>query len=132
MTIKLGTHPIAWTNDDMPELGGDTPLETCLEEAREAGFVGVEKGGKFPNEPEALKAVLGRYGLELTSSWYSGELRRRSVEDEIKAMRPLRARPVHVRAVRTSRAAASSDAEKIAGRIVEYGTPVEEANWSML
>lgn len=89
MTVKLGTHPIAWTNDDMPELGGDTPLETCLKEAREAGFVGVEKGGKFPNEPEALKAVLGRYGLELTSSWYSGELRRRSVEDEIEAMRPL-------------------------------------------
>jgi hypothetical protein len=50
----------------------------------------------------------------------------------IKAMRPLPARPVHVREARTSRAAASSDAEKIAGRIVEYGTAVEEANWSML
>jgi hypothetical protein len=31
-----------------------------------------------------------------------------------------------------SRDAASSDAEKIAGRIVEYGTAVEAANWSML
>ena len=40
--------------------------------------------------------------------------------------------PVQVREARTSRAAASSDAEKIAGRIVEYGTAVEEANWSML
>jgi hypothetical protein len=50
----------------------------------------------------------------------------------IKAMRPLPARPVHVREARTTRAAASSDAEKIAGRIVEYGTAVEEANWSML
>jgi len=47
-------------------------------------------------------------------------------------MRPLLARPVQVREARTSRAAASSDAEKIAGRIVEYGTPVEDANWSML
>jgi hypothetical protein len=47
-------------------------------------------------------------------------------------MRPLPARPVHVREARTSGAAASSDAEKIAGRIVEYGTAVEEANWSML
>jgi hypothetical protein len=37
-----------------------------------------------------------------------------------------------VREARTSCAAASSDAEKIAGRIVEYGTAVEEANWSML
>lgn len=88
MTVKLGTHPIAWTNDDLPELGGETPLETCLAEAREAGFVGIEKGGKFPNDPEALKAVLARHGLELTSGWYGGELRRRSVEDEIAAMRP--------------------------------------------
>ncbi|HEY1909097.1 MAG TPA: hypothetical protein VGG91_23845 [Myxococcaceae bacterium] len=47
-------------------------------------------------------------------------------------MRPLPARPVQAREARTSRAAASSDAEKIAGRIVECGTPVEEANWSML
>jgi hypothetical protein len=47
-------------------------------------------------------------------------------------MRPLLARPVQVREERTSRAAASSDAEKIAGRIVEYGTPVEDANRSIL
>jgi hypothetical protein len=50
----------------------------------------------------------------------------------IKAMRPLPARPAQVREARTSRAAASSDSEKIAGRIVEYGTAAEEANWSML
>ncbi len=37
-----------------------------------------------------------------------------------------------MREARTSGAAASSDAEKIAGRIVEYGTAVEAANWSML
>jgi hypothetical protein len=46
-------------------------------------------------------------------------------------MRPLPASPVQVREARTSRAAASSDAEKIAGRIVEYGTAVEDANRSM-
>jgi hypothetical protein len=47
-------------------------------------------------------------------------------------MRPLSAMPVQVREARTSRAAVSSDAERIAGRIVEYGSEVEEANWSML
>jgi inosose dehydratase len=86
MTVKLGTNPIAWSNDDMPELGGDTPLETCLKEAAEAGFVGIEKGGKFPNDAGEMRAVLGKYGLELVSGWYGGELRFRSVEDEIKAM----------------------------------------------
>jgi myo-inosose-2 dehydratase len=88
MAIKLGTNPIAWTNDDMPELGGDTPLETCLAEAAEAGFVGIEKGGKFPNDASAMQAVLGKHGLELVSGWYSGELRNRTVEEEITAMRP--------------------------------------------
>jgi inosose dehydratase len=88
MAVKLGTNPIAWTNDDMPELGGDTPLETCLKEAAEAGFEGIEKGGKFPDDAATMKSVLGRHGLALVSGWYGGELRTRSVEEEIAAMRP--------------------------------------------
>ena len=48
MTVELGINPITWTNDDMPELGGDIPLETCLAETREAGYSGTELGGKFP------------------------------------------------------------------------------------
>ena len=48
MTVRLGINPITWTNDDMPELGGDIPLETCLAETREAGYSGTELGGKFP------------------------------------------------------------------------------------
>ncbi len=88
MTIRLGTNPIAWSNDDLPELGGETPLETCLAEAREAGFTGIEKGNKFPAEPAALLEVLGRYGLAFVSGWYGAELRFRGVEAEIAAMRP--------------------------------------------
>ncbi|MEY4679383.1 MAG: hypothetical protein RLZZ276_1032, partial [Pseudomonadota bacterium] len=33
MAVRIGINPITWSNDDMPELGGDTPLETCLREA---------------------------------------------------------------------------------------------------
>jgi inosose dehydratase len=88
MAIRLGTNPIAWTNDDMPELGGDTPLETRLKEAAAAGFVGIEKGGKFPNDAATMKSMLGKYGLDLVSGWYGGELRNRTVEEEIAAMRP--------------------------------------------
>ena len=32
MAVTLGINPITWTNDDMPELGGGIPLETCLAE----------------------------------------------------------------------------------------------------
>ena len=39
MSIKLGIAPIAWSNDDMPELGGETTLEQCLSEASKAGSV---------------------------------------------------------------------------------------------
>ena len=30
--IRIGINPISWSNDDLPELGGDTPLETALSE----------------------------------------------------------------------------------------------------
>ena len=30
MKAKIGIAPIAWSNDDLPELGGETSLETCL------------------------------------------------------------------------------------------------------
>ena len=52
--IRLGIAPIGWSNDDLPELGGDITLEQCLREARLAGYAGVEKGGKFPLDPKRL------------------------------------------------------------------------------
>lgn len=72
MRAKLGIAPIAWSNDDLPELGGNTTLETCLTEARAAGFTGVETGGKFPKTAAELGPILKAHGLNLTSGWYSG------------------------------------------------------------
>jgi inosose dehydratase len=86
--IRIGANPIGWSNDDLRELGGETPLETCLAEAREAGFEGMELGHKFPREPEALKAALAPYGLACVSGWYSAELLNRPAEEEMKALRP--------------------------------------------
>lgn len=86
MTIRFGVSPIAWANDDMPELGGDTPLESILADVRDVGFSGVELGGKFPREAAVLKPLLAGYGLDLVGGWYSAELLRRSAEDEIAAL----------------------------------------------
>ena len=61
--IRIGANPIGWSNDDLRELGGATPLETCLAEAKEAGFEGMELGHKFPREPDALKKALAPFGL---------------------------------------------------------------------
>jgi inosose dehydratase len=85
VSIRFGVSPIAWVNDDMPELGGDTPLATILADARDIGFAGVELGGKFPRDPVVLKPLLDGYGLGLVGGWYSGELLDRDVEAEIAA-----------------------------------------------
>ena len=82
MEVKLGMSPISWTNDDLPELGGDTSLETCLKETRLAGFSGTELGGKFPNNPNSLKKVLEAHELKLISGWYSGTLLKNKLNDE--------------------------------------------------
>ena len=86
MKIKLGIAPIAWSNDDMPELGGDTPIEQCLEEASLAGFTGIELGGKFTRNPGITNFLLDKYNLKMPGGWYGSLLRNRSVEEEWSAM----------------------------------------------
>jgi myo-inosose-2 dehydratase len=88
MGIRIGANPIGWSNDDLRELGGGTPLEVCLAEAAEAGFEGMELGHKFPREPEALRAALAPFGMACVSGWYSAELLRREPEAELAALRP--------------------------------------------
>ena len=86
MKIKLGIAPIAWSNDDMPELGGETPIEQCLREANSAGFIGVELGGKFPRNPGIVKFLLEKFNLSMPGGWYGSKLKERSVEDEWQLM----------------------------------------------
>ena len=88
MAVRIGINPITWTNDDVPELGGDTPLETCLSETRQAGYAGTELGGKFPRESKALAAVLQSYNLALVSGWYDGRICEKQVEEEFDAILP--------------------------------------------
>ena len=82
MSVKLGVAPIAWSNDDMPELGGDTSLEQCLDEASQAGYIGIESGGKFPKKSSELLPKLSQYNLQLCSGWYGANLRKNTFEEE--------------------------------------------------
>lgn len=86
MSITFGVSPIAWINDDMPELGGDTPLDSVLKDISEIGFAGSELGGAFPRDPAELKPLLKGYGLSLVGGWYSCELLRRDAQAEIAAL----------------------------------------------
>ncbi len=84
--VKFGISPLTWTNDDMPSLGGEIPLETCLSEMQEAGFIGTELGTKYPREPEIIIPLLKKYGLSIASGWFSGNLfdENQTVEKEIE------------------------------------------------
>lgn len=94
--ILFGTNPIAWANDDDRSIGADIATTRILDEAgRQIGFDGIENGHRWPEEPEALRALLAEYGLKFISGWYSTELLTRSVEDEIKAVQPHLAKLKH-------------------------------------
>ena len=84
--VRIGINPLTWTNDDLPELGASNSLETCLKEAKLAGYEGVELGRKFPRDAAVLGPILKDHKLNLVSGWYSARLLERSVEDEVKAM----------------------------------------------
>ncbi len=88
LQLKFGMSPISWSNDDLPELGGATSLETCLRETRLAGYTGTETGGKFPQDAVQLSRVLQAHDLQLVSGWYSGQLLQGKLEDELERVKP--------------------------------------------
>jgi len=87
MNIKIGVSPIAWSNDDFPELGGDVTLEQILKEANEIGFSGIEAGGKFPKDANVLMPKLEKENLKLCSGWYGANLLKNTVKDELLLMK---------------------------------------------
>lgn len=69
--VKLAIAPIAWTNDDMPDLGAENTFEQCVSEMALAGFTGSEVGCKYPKDPAVLKPLLDIRGLEICNQWFS-------------------------------------------------------------
>ncbi len=70
--------PIAWWNDDLVELSDDVSLEECLRQSRSAGFTGMEKGRRFPDDPAVMLPILKAADVTLCGGWFSGTL---TVED---------------------------------------------------
>jgi inosose dehydratase len=94
--IRFGTNPIAWANDDDRTIGADISTDRILDEAgRQIGFDGIEGGHRWPDDPEALRALLAGYGLAFVSGWYSCELLTRPVEAEIAACQTHLAKLLH-------------------------------------
>ena len=82
--IHLGIAPIAWTNDDMPDLGAENTFEQCVSEMALAGYEGCEIGNKYPQDVETLKKAIALRNLQICNCWFSTFLISRPYEETEK------------------------------------------------
>ncbi|MCA3561871.1 MAG: myo-inosose-2 dehydratase [Aestuariivirga sp.] len=89
MKAKLGMSPIAWWNDDLPELSDDVSLEECLRQSRSAGFTGMEQGRRFPATAAEMLPALKKADVTLCGGWYSATLVNESLDVNKKRIQPM-------------------------------------------
>jgi inosose dehydratase len=89
MKAKLGMSPIAWWNDDLPQLSDDVSLEECLRQSRSAGFTGMEKGRRFPESAAEMLPILRRADVTLCGGWFSGTIVNESIEANQHRIQPM-------------------------------------------
>lgn len=81
--IKLGCAPINWTNDDLPELGGELTYQQCLSEMALAGFSGSEIGNKYPKDLDTLAYECDLRDMQICNMWFSCEFTTRPAEETL-------------------------------------------------
>lgn len=131
--VKLGIAPIAWTNDDMPDLGKENTFEQCVSEMALAGFTGSEVGNKYPKDTEVLKKALELRGVEICNQWFSSFLLTKPFE-EVEA--EFRAQLAFLKAMGAKVIGASEQSYSVQGQM---DTPVfghkyvlNETEWNVL
>jgi inosose dehydratase len=89
MKAKLGMSPIAWWNDDLPQLSDDVSLEECLRQSRAAGFTGMEKGRRFPESAAEMLPILKKADVTLCGGWFSGTIVTESIAANQRRIQPM-------------------------------------------
>ncbi len=89
LKAKLGMSPIAWWNDDLKELSDDVSLEECLRQSRSAGFTGMEKGRRFPEDPKEMLPILRQADVTLCGGWFSGTLVNEGLSENKDRIHPM-------------------------------------------
>ena len=89
LKAKLGMSPIAWWNDDLPQLSDDVSLEECLRQSRSAGFTGMEKGRRFPETAAEMLPILKKADVTLCGGWFSGTIVNESIEANKQRIQPM-------------------------------------------
>lgn len=124
--VKLGIAPIAWTNDDMPDLGAENTFEQCVSDMALAGFTGCEVGNKYPKDPAVLKAALDLRGLTIANQWFSSFVLSKPMEEVEK---DFIAQCKFLKAVGADTIGASEQSYSIQGQM---HTPVFECKYVMV
>ena len=123
--IKLGIAPIAWTNDDMPDLGSENTFEQCVSEMALAGFEGCEVGNKYPKDTAVLKKALDMRRLQIVNQWFSSFVLTEPME---KVEKDFIAQCNFLKAMGATRIGASEQSYSIQGQM---NTPVFDAKYVM-
>lgn len=89
MKAKLGMSPIAWWNDDLPQLSDDVSLEECLRQSRSAGFTGMEQGRRFPSTAAEMLPALKKADVTLCGGWFSATLVNESMGSNKQRIQPM-------------------------------------------
>ncbi len=89
LKAKLGMSPIAWWNDDLPQLSDDVSLEECLRQSRSAGFTGMEKGRRFPETAAEMLPILKKADVTLCGGWFSGTVVNESLDGNKQRIQPM-------------------------------------------
>lgn len=89
MKAKLGMSPIAWWNDDLPQLSDDVSLEECLRQSRSAGFTGMEQGRRFPSTAAEMLPALKKADVTLCGGWFSATLVNETMESNKQRIQPM-------------------------------------------
>ena len=75
--VKIGIAPIAWTEDDMPEMGAENSFLQTISEIALSGYAGTEIGCQYPRDPAILNREFERRGLSAITAWISTYLNER-------------------------------------------------------
>lgn len=123
--IKLGIAPIGWTNDDMPDLGGEITFEQCVSEMALAGYEGCEIGNKYPKTVPELLDALDIRGLRIANRWFSSFILTKPFDEVEKDFRETCS---FLAACGAKRVGVSEQSHSIQGQLE---TPVFEAKYVM-
>lgn len=75
LDVTIGTAPVNWNNQDVPDYRTRTPYEQMLDEMAAAGYQATEFDDEFPADPEQAKRDLAARGLTPASTFCAVNLR---------------------------------------------------------